>query len=42
MPNTSFHSSITEPKPKWLEVILLWVAGIAAAMQFAKFSVSFV
>ena len=41
MPNTSFHSSITEPKTQWLEVILLWVAGIAAAMQFAKFSVSF-
>ncbi|ADZ92698.1 CynX/NimT family MFS transporter [Marinomonas mediterranea] len=25
----------------WLAVILLWVAGIAAAMQFAKFSISY-
>lgn len=41
MPNSSFKSSITEPRTQWLEVILLWVAGIAAAMQFAKFSVSF-
>lgn len=41
MPNTSFHSSITELKTQWLNVILLWVAGISAAVQFAKFSVSF-
>jgi len=41
MPSPSFHSPITESKTQWLEVILLWIAGISAAMQFAKFSVSF-
>lgn len=28
-------------KTAWLEVFLLWFAGISAAMQFAKFSVSY-
>ena len=32
----------TEPQQTaWLEVFLLWFAGISAAMQFAKFSVSY-
>jgi len=30
-----------EKKTNWILVILLWFAGIAAAMQFAKFSVVF-
>lgn len=30
-----------EKKTDWLSVIVLWFAGIGAAMQFAKFSVSF-
>ncbi|ETI59888.1 MFS transporter [Marinomonas profundimaris] len=41
MPSSSSHSAIVEPKTQWLEVILLWVAGVSAAMQFAKFSISF-
>ncbi|NLQ17959.1 MFS transporter [Marinomonas sp. M1K-6] len=41
MSRSSFKSPVIEPKTQWLEVILLWVAGISAAMQFAKFSVSF-
>ncbi len=41
MPNTSVHSPMVEPKTQWLNVILLWIAGISAAMQFAKVSVSF-
>ncbi|SBS39990.1 Inner membrane transport protein YajR [Marinomonas spartinae] len=28
-------------KTHWFEVVLLWVSGIAAAMQFAKFSISY-
>lgn len=35
------HTSPYETKTAWLEVILLWVAGISAAMQFAKFSISY-
>lgn len=31
----------SEAKTSWLEVILLWLAGITAAMQFAKFSISY-
>lgn len=41
MPRSSSFSSVVEPKTQWLEVILLWIAGVSAAMQFAKFSVSF-
>ncbi|WP_325101157.1 MFS transporter [Marinomonas transparens] len=33
--------SITQQRTQWLEVIFLWVAGISAAMQFAKFSISY-
>ena len=38
---STVNASMPEPKTQWLNVILLWVAGISAAMQFAKFSVSF-
>ncbi|MCB5162337.1 MFS transporter [Marinomonas algarum] len=41
MPRSSSFSSVAEPKTQWLEVILLWIAGVSAAMQFAKFSISF-
>jgi predicted MFS family arabinose efflux permease len=41
MPSTASYSLVVKPNTQWLEVILLWVAGISAAMQFAKFSVSF-
>lgn len=35
-------SDMAQPqKTHWFEVILLWVAGISAAMQFAKFSISY-
>ncbi len=36
--------STTQPNTehtRWLEVIILWIAGVSAAMQFAKFSLSF-
>jgi MFS family permease len=32
---------MTEPRTNWLQITILWVAGIAAAMQFAKVSVAF-
>ncbi|TYL46571.1 MFS transporter [Marinomonas sp. IMCC 4694] len=38
---SSFNVSTPELKTQWLLVALLWIAGISAAMQFAKFSVSF-
>lgn len=39
MSHTQTPQNVT--KTQWLEVILLWAAGVSAAMQFAKFSVSF-
>ncbi|MBR7888785.1 MFS transporter [Marinomonas sp. A79] len=41
MPDSPAFSTAVAPRTQWLEVILLWIAGISAAMQFAKFSVSF-
>ncbi|MDP5057548.1 MAG: MFS transporter [Marinomonas hwangdonensis] len=41
MSNTFSKAADSVPNTQWLPVILLWVAGISAAMQFAKFSVSF-
>lgn len=38
------NAAVTPNEPSqtaWLEVFLLWFAGISAAMQFAKFSVSY-
>ena len=35
------HISPYETKTAWLEVMLLWAAGISVAMQFAKFSISY-
>ncbi|RDL42614.1 MFS transporter [Marinomonas piezotolerans] len=29
------------PQTHWLEVLILWLAGVSAAMQFAKFSISY-
>lgn len=34
-------SPMTPQRTAWLEVFFLWFAGISAAMQFAKFSVSY-
>ncbi|BFM50021.1 MFS transporter [Marinomonas sp. THO17] len=39
MPLTQTPDTVSQTQ--WLEVILLWLAGVSAAMQFAKFSVSF-
>jgi len=41
MPSDSLSTSPTEQKTQFLEVILLWVAGVSAAMQFAKLSISY-
>lgn len=38
---SEIQSPVAVEKTQWLEVALLWVAGVSAAMQFAKFSVSF-
>ncbi|MCV2401966.1 MFS transporter [Marinomonas sp. C2222] len=35
------HNSATESKTQFLEIVFLWIAGISAAMQFSKFSVSY-
>ncbi|REG83710.1 MFS transporter [Marinomonas pollencensis] len=35
------HTSPYETKTAWLEVMLLWAAGISVAMQFAKFSIAY-
>ncbi|MGB5997034.1 MAG: MFS transporter [Marinomonas sp.] len=35
------HTSPYDTKTAWLEVMLLWAAGISVAMQFAKFSISY-
>jgi MFS transporter, AAHS family, 3-hydroxyphenylpropionic acid transporter len=32
---------MTQQRTNWLQIAILWTAGIAAAMQFAKFSVAF-
>jgi MFS transporter, AAHS family, 3-hydroxyphenylpropionic acid transporter len=32
---------MAKEKTNWFIVIILWLAGIAAAMQFAKFSFAF-
>jgi MFS family permease len=41
MSSDSLSTSPAEPKTQFLEVIFLWIAGVSAAMQFAKFSVSY-
>lgn len=41
MPNLSSKVQPVESKTYWFEVILLWIAGVSAAMQFAKFSISY-
>ena len=41
MSGASLSSQAPEQKTQFLEVIFLWIAGISAAMQFAKFSVSY-
>ena len=41
MPSPSLKAQPSESKTYWFEVILLWIAGVSAAMQFAKFSISY-
>ena len=39
--STESKKQFVEPKTYWFEVVLIWIAGVSAAMQFAKFSISY-
>ncbi|MFT2098298.1 CynX/NimT family MFS transporter [Marinomonas sp. 2405UD66-6] len=41
MPSESLKTHIPEIKTQFIPVIFLWIAGVSAAMQFAKFSISY-
>lgn len=41
MQSTESKNQFVEPKTYWFEVVLIWIAGVSAAMQFAKFSISY-